>query len=234
LATSAIGALKPLVHVDVIVAHLLDAVTEPPAPGFSVRRIADDQSRNPFFSIVVRSIDLILAILVLVLFWWLMLAIALLIRMQSQGPALFRQLRVGRRGQVFTCCKFRTMALDTPQVATHEVSADRTTSVGRWLRRWKLDELPQIFNVFANQMSWVGPRPSLPTQDVLIEERRRRGVLEVKPGITGLSQVRAIDMSDPVRLAQADEEAVFLSSIPLYFQVLLQTFLGRGMGDRIR
>jgi lipopolysaccharide/colanic/teichoic acid biosynthesis glycosyltransferase len=234
LAVTVIGALKPLVHIDRIVAQVeLEMVSVPP-PGFQIHRIADDQARNPIYSTVTRASDLLLSAIVLVGLSWLMILIAALIRLESRGPALFRQERVGQHGKVFTCYKFRTMHVGTPQVATHEVSRGLTTRVGRSLRRWKFDELPQIINIFMNQMSWVGPRPNLPVQKELTEERQKRGVLAAKPGITGLAQVRGIDMSDPVYLSEADAEFLFLRSLPLYYRLLLQTFLGRGMGDRIR
>lgn len=230
-----IGAFKPLVHVDLIVAQLMrEVAAESPPSGLIVRRIADDQSSNPVYRAVTRALDLILALGVLGGFFWLMILIALFIRVGSRGPALFLQPRVGQDGELFICRKFRTMLLGAPQVGTHEISPDMTTPIGRSLRKWKLDELPQIFNVLRNEMSWVGPRPNLPVQSELTEERRKRGVLKIKPGITGLAQVRDIDMSDPVHLAEVDAEFLFLRSIPLYFRLLLQTFLGQGRGDRLR
>lgn len=233
-AIDVVGALKPLVHVDRVVEQMLREFADEATRGFVLRRIADDQSKNKTYRAVTRGVDLFLAFGVLIGFAWLVLPIALLVRAGSSGPALFRQTRVGQHLQYFTCLKFRTMRVDAPQVATHEISGDMTTPIGRWLRRWKLDELPQVLNIIVNHMSWVGPRPSLPTQTRLIEERRSRGVLDVAPGITGLSQVLGIDMSDPVRLAESDAEYLFRRSIPLYCSLLLQTFAGRGRGDRIK
>lgn len=102
------------------------------------------------------------------------------------------------------------------------------------LRRTKLDELPQLWNVLWGEMSLVGPRPCLPTQELLVEERRARGVLALRPGITGLAQVDGIDMSDPVRLARRDADYLQSASFAGDILLLFKTFLGRGGGDRVR
>lgn len=126
------------------------------------------------------------------------------VKLDSPGPGLFRQVRVGREGAPFTCLKLRTMRSDTPNVPTHEVDRQRDTRVGRWLRRTRLDELPQLWNVVVGDMSLVGPRPCLPHQQDLIAERATRGVLAARPGITGLAQVRGYDMRHPRNLARVD------------------------------
>lgn len=151
-----------------------------------------------------RLFDFVLATLGLVTALPLMILIAVTIRLTSQGPALFKQMRVGRHGQPFQILKFRTMAIDTPERATHEVPTSYVTDVGRLLRRTKLDELPQLLNVALGHMSLVGPRPCLPSQRALIEARARRGVAGVRPGITGLAQVLGVDMSRPEVLANLD------------------------------
>lgn len=153
-----------------------------------------------------------------------------LIRLDSRGPALFRQERIGHRKRAFLCYKLRTMAQGTPQAGTHEIGAASVTRMGRILRRTKLDEIPQLWNIVRGEMSFVGPRPCLPAQADLIRERETRGVYEVMPGITGLGQVRGIDMSDPVRLAECDGEYVRTRSLRLDLEILLQTLLGRGGG----
>jgi len=117
---------------------------------------------------------------------------------------------------------------------THQALASQVTPIGRRLRRWKLDELPQLWNVLRGDMSLVGPRPCLPTQAELIEERLKRGVLSVRPGITGLSQINGIDMSDPARLAEKDAQYVRDRSLLLDLRILFLTFFGRtGTGVRI-
>ena len=159
----------------------------------------------------------------------------LLVRRDSPGPGVFRQLRVGRGGETFLCYKLRTMSVETPSVPTHDAPAGYVTSMGRMLRATKLDELPQLWNVLLGQMSFVGPRPCLPSQATLIAERQKRGVLAVRPGITGLAQIRGIDMSDPVRLAEVDADYVRTKSLAADMRILFLTvFGGAGRGDRIR
>jgi len=171
----------------------------------------------------------------LLLLWPLLLAAVLLVRLTSPGPGIFTQVRVGRDGVPFRCHKLRTMAAGTPSLPTHEVATAQVTPLGRFLRRSKLDELPQLWNVLLGEMSFVGPRPCLPMQVELIEERRRRGVLGLRPGITGLAQVGGVDMSDPVRLAEIDAEYAARASLRLDLELLAATVLGgAGRGDRTR
>ncbi|MDF1738772.1 MAG: sugar transferase [Verrucomicrobiales bacterium] len=164
----------------------------------------------------------------------LILLLILLIRIESSGGGLFIQERVGLRRKIFLCYKLRTMAAGTVQAGSHEVSASAVTRVGKILRATKLDEVPQLWNVVKGDMSLVGPRPCLPMQVELIEERKSRGVLEVLPGITGLAQVEGIDMSDPVRLAEKDADYIREHSFRLDMEILFRTVLGKGSGDRVR
>jgi O-antigen biosynthesis protein WbqP len=150
------------------------------------------------------------------------------------GSPFFRQARLGRGQQPFILVKFRTMRLGTANVATHLASASAVTPFGRFLRRTKLDELPQLWNVLKGEMSLVGPRPCLPNQHELIATRAIAGVFAVRPGITGLAQVRGIDMSVPVLLAQIDAEMIRSMSLRSYFTYIIQTVLGSGSGDRVR
>lgn len=223
--------LKATVHVS----QLTDLVTTRSIPSSTRNLILfDGQRDNPFFQASKRLIDLAFAVSITALFWWLLLLTWTAIRLHSPGPGLFRQDRVGRGGRTFTCYKFRTMKQGTVQAGTHEVSAVAVTDgLGRFLRRSKLDELPQILNIFRNEISLVGPRPCLPVQSELVEARRIRGVLEIKPGITGLAQIEGIDMSDPDRLADRDADYVALQSLTLDLGILLGTALGRGQGDKI-
>jgi O-antigen biosynthesis protein WbqP len=118
------------------------------------------------------------------------------------------------------------MYVGTPSLPSHEAPANSVTSVGRVLRKFKLDELPQFWNVLKGEMSLVGPRPSLPTQTELIECRRRLGVLAALPGITGLAQIRGIDMSNPELLAQTDAAYLRTASFWLDLRILLGTLHG--------
>lgn len=154
------------------------------------------------------------------------LLLTVLIRLESAGPGLFRQSRVGRDGTPFVCLKLRTMRTDAPNVATHLAGTAHVTRLGRFLRRSKLDELPQLWNVLVGEMSLVGPRPCLPGQSELIAERARRGVLRLRPGITGLAQVRGVDMTDPARLAELDADYARRMSMTLDLRIILATLGG--------
>lgn len=149
------------------------------------------------------------------------------------GSPLFFQSRVGRNQKIFTLVKFRTMHLKTLSVATHLMNENAVTTFGKFLRKTKLDELPQLWNVLKGEMSLVGPRPCLPNQHELIMERQNRGVFAVRPGITGLAQINSIDMSTPKLLAETDASMIDNLTIPRYFQFILLTLVGRGAGDRL-
>lgn len=150
------------------------------------------------------------------------------------GSPIFCQTRVGKNQQPFMLFKFRTMALDTESVATHLASASSVTKLGHFLRKTKLDELPQLINVLKGEMSLVGPRPCLFNQQELIAERESRGVFKVLPGITGLAQVNNIDMSAPKRLAEWDQKMIQCLTLKRYFTYIVQTIIGGGAGDRVK
>ncbi|MCX7304839.1 MAG: sugar transferase [Hyphomicrobiales bacterium] len=174
-----------------------------------------------------RVVDLVLAIPVAAIAMPLVFALALVIRLESRGPALFSQVRIGRHGKPFVCRKLRTMRDGTPSAPTHQVGAGAVTASGRVLRATKLDELPQLWNVIRGEMSLVGPRPCLPVQEELIGHRQRLGVLAMRPGMTGLAQVRGIDMSDPQRCAATDAEYRASQSLGLDFAIMARTLFGR-------
>jgi len=165
---------------------------------------------------------------------FLCLACVFTIRWEDSAPALFKQVRVGRNRRPFTLYKLRTMSADTGDRASHEVSTAQITRVGRILRRTKLDELPQLINVLKGDMSFVGPRPCLPSQEVLIVERERRGVYAVRPGITGPAQLSGVDMSTPVALAEADAQYSAHIGFADDLRYIFRTALGRGSGDAIK
>jgi O-antigen biosynthesis protein WbqP len=162
------------------------------------------------------------------------LAVLTLIGFFDTGSPIFRQERVGLHKKPFVLIKFRTMRLDTASVASHLASPDAVTPFGRFLRRTKLDELPQLWNVLRGEMSLVGPRPCLFNQHELIYERDRRGVFCVRPGVTGLAQVSDIDMSTPELLARTDKEMIEALTLTVYFRYIFLTVLGGGRGDRVK
>ena len=181
-----------------------------------------------------RVFDVLACGLLLLVLWPILLVIMAAIRLQSRGAAIFAQPRVGRDGRVFTCYKLRTMYTGTAHLPTHQVGASSVTPLGDYLRRLKVDEIPQLYNVLIGDMSVVGPRPCLPSQTELVEARRRLGVLTVRPGITGLAQVNGIDMSDADRLAKADAIYVRNHSLLGDLKLIGATLRGKGVGiDRV-
>jgi O-antigen biosynthesis protein WbqP len=140
-----------------------------------------------------RCADVLCSAIALTLLGPLMLLIAVAIRFDDPGPALFRQSRVGRNGKPFTIFKFRSMPVATPNVPSAAGANLSVTRVGQFIRRTNIDELPQLFNILAGDMSLIGPRPALPGQTVLLELRRQHDVLSVRPGLTGLAQVNSYD-----------------------------------------
>jgi len=182
---------------------------------------------------MIRLFDILFSALGLIVLSPMMLLVWLLGWIDTRAP-LFRQQRVGRHQQPFVLVKFRTMRPDTASVASHLADASAITSLGRFLRRTKLDELPQLWNVLRGEMSLVGPRPCLFNQDELIAERAMRSVFDARPGITGLAQIQEIDMSTPTLLAKTDAEMISTMSVANYFKYIFLTFTGKGQGDRVR
>ena len=180
-----------------------------------------------------RVLDVILAFLGLVIGAPIFVVLWILGLLDTGSP-LFRQERVGRHQKPFTLVKFRTMRPDTQSVATHLANPAAVTPLGGFLRRTKLDELPQLWNVLKGDMSLVGPRPCLFNQAELIEERASRGVFAARPGITGLSQINGIDMSTPKLLAETDARMLQDLGLSAYFTYIIKTVTGAGRGDRIR
>ena len=183
--------------------------------------------------VAIRVLDVVAACAGLVITAPVILALAMAVRATSKGPGLFAQPRLGRGERPFTCYKLRTMGVGTASAATHEISAAAVTPLGRTLRRLKLDELPQLWNVLVGEMSLVGPRPGLPSQIELREVRRALGIFHVRPGVTGPGQVAGADMSDPERLAVLDATYANRPTIAAYIKYVLMTVIGHGQGDRV-
>lgn len=183
-------------------------------------------------ALLIRLLDFIFSFFGL-LFAFPFLIILTVIGYFDTGSPIFIQERVGRFKKPFNLIKFRTMTVGTASVASHLASSSSITKFGNFLRKTKLDELPQLWNVLKGEMSLVGPRPNLFNQAELINERETRGVYNVRPGITGLAQVNEIDMSTPELLAKTDETMISALTISDYFKYILQTVTGSGSGDRV-
>jgi O-antigen biosynthesis protein WbqP len=182
---------------------------------------------------VIRTFDFLFSLLGLIVLSPALVGFWMLGWFDNRSP-LFRQQRVGCYQQPFVLVKFRTMRPDTASVATHLADASAVTGFGRFLRRTKFDELPQLWNVLKGDMSLVGPRPCLFSQEELINERAQRGVFNARPGITGLAQIQGIDMSTPELLAKTDAEMLKSLNLFSYFRFIFLTVMGKGAGDRIR
>lgn len=181
---------------------------------------------------MLRVFDFVFSLLGLV-FGFPVLLIIYIIGLFDTGSPVFKQERVGRNKKPFTLVKFRTMSVDTASVASHLASTASITKMGGFLRKTKLDELPQLWNVLKGEMSLVGPRPGLYNQEELTAARESEGVFDVRPGITGLAQVNNIDMSTPELLAKSDAKMIREMSLVKYFTFILQTVTGKGAGDRV-
>lgn len=182
---------------------------------------------------MIRVFDIVFSLLGLV-FGFPVLLVIYLLGLFDTGSPLFRQERVGRHQQSFTLVKFRTMKVDTASVASHLASTASITKLGSFLRKTKLDELPQLWNVLKGEMSLVGPRPGLFNQEELTAERAKRDVFAARPGITGLAQVSDIDMSTPELLAETDQRMLGNLTLGNYFKYIFMTVAGKGAGDRVK
>ncbi len=182
---------------------------------------------------MIRFFDFIFSLFGILIFWPIGLVLYV-IGLFDTGSPIFTQERVGKNQKPFTLYKFRTMKVGTQSVASHLASQSSITPFGSFLRKSKLDELPQLMNVLIGQMSLVGPRPNLFNQTELIKEREVRGVYNYLPGITGLAQVNEIDMSTPVELAVKDAEMLANLTVSNYFGYIFATVSGKGQGDRVK
>ncbi len=181
---------------------------------------------------MIRVLDFSLAFFGLIAAFPILLAVTIIGYFDTGSP-IFIQERVGKNKRPFKLIKFRTMSVGTKSVASHLASTASITKLGSFLRKTKIDELPQLINVLKGEMSFVGPRPNLFNQEELINERQDRGVYNVLPGITGLAQVKSIDMSTPKLLAEVDQEMINSLTIKDYFKYIMMTATGSGSGDRV-
>lgn len=182
---------------------------------------------------MIRLLDFVAAFLGLLLLWPILLFVTI-IGLFDTGSPIFVQERVGRNKKPFKLIKFRTMSVETKSVASHLASNASITKMGAFLRKTKIDELPQLINVLKGEMSLVGPRPNLFNQHELIQERDAQGVYDVLPGITGLAQVQNIDMSTPKLLAETDKQMIDSLNLKDYFKYIMMTVAGSGSGDAVK
>ncbi len=174
-----------------------------------------------------RFFDIVLSLLGIIVLAIPMLIIAIIVKCTSKGPAIFVQLRVGRNGKPFKFFKFRSMRIDAPHdVATREIDGKKyITKFGAFLRKTSLDELPQLFCIFIGSMSIIGPRPVVLEETELTEKRRQTGALAIRPGLTGLAQVKERDkLTDMSLKAEIDGEyakkITFWKDLKIFFKTI--------------
>lgn len=187
---------------------------------------------------VKRLIDIVLSLGAIVILSPVLLLLAILIKLDSKGPVLFKQKRVGKDKNHFEILKFRTMYADVPKdVPTHMLAdpESKITKIGRFLRKSSLDELPQIFNIFKGEMSIIGPRPALWNQFDLIEERDKYGANDVRPGLTGLAQVMGRDELPIDVKAKYDGDYVkditFKNDVKIFFKTIFSVASADGIKE---
>lgn len=174
---------------------------------------------------IIRTFDFILSFVIFFLFFPLLIIIYI-IGLFDSGQPLFFHKRIGLNFKTFTLIKFRTMKVNTPISPTHLINKSSITPFGYFLRKFKLDELPQLVNVLIGDMSLVGPRPCLPNQKKLIKERKKKKIFLVKPGISGLAQISGITMETPIPCAKTDLKMIKKMNLFYYFYyILMTTFL---------
>ena len=192
--------------------------------------------KKPIYSFFKRAFDVVFSLLSILLLSLPLLIVVLAVKLDSRGPVFFSQERIGKNKTRFKILKFRSMYTDTdPNAPTHTLDDPEAhiTKVGRFIRKTSIDELPQLFNILAGQMSFVGPRPALWNQDDLIAERDKYHANDVKPGLTGLAQISGRDeLEIPVK-AQFDGEYVrrrgLFYDLGLMFRTVFSVFRHEGV-----
>jgi O-antigen biosynthesis protein WbqP len=182
--------------------------------------------RVSIYLVTKRGIDLFGAVSLIIILSPILLVLSILVKLTSNGPVIHWSKRIGRDNEVFLMAKFRTMKIETPQIATHLMSDPDSylTSIGGYFRRKSLDELPQLVNILKGEISFVGPRPALFNQDDLIEARTKVKVHSIRPGITGWAQIHGRDEIPIPQKVEYDNYYLENRSLFLDFRILLETF----------
>lgn len=192
--------------------------------------------KKPLYDIFKRLFDIFCSLISIIILFLPMLIVGIAIKIDSKGPIFFKQDRIGKNKKIFKILKFRSMFIDTdPNAPTHKLEGANShiTKVGKFIRKTSIDELPQLFNIFIGQMSFVGPRPALWNQNDLIEERDKYHANEVIPGLTGLAQISGRDELEIPIKAKYDGEYVekrgFFYDIGLIFKTVFAVFKRDGV-----
>ena len=193
----------------------------------------DEKTKNVVYIFFSQLFNILFSVNIILIFGWLFILIYFLILLERNGNPIFVQKRIGKEKKVFNLLKFRTMSHDTKERATHLINETKVTKLGKFLRFFKLDELPQIFNILRNEINFIGPRPSLLSQQKLIKQRDNKKILSIKPGLTGYSQINHIDMSNINKLVDYDHYYLINQSLFFDLKIIMRTFLGIGFKDNV-
>lgn len=178
------------------------------------------------YKVFKRTIDFLFSIILIILLFPLIVIIGLLIKIDSKGPIIFKQRRIGINSEEFIIYKFRTMRFGTPDVAKNLLGQNNgmVTNFGKFLRRSSIDEIPQLFNILKGDMSFIGPRPALYNQYDLIELRKERSIDKIKPGITGVAQINGRE--DMLLEKKVSYDEFYLNNISLFLdiKIIIKTF----------
>lgn len=183
--------------------------------------------RDFVYKIIKRIIDFFIALSLIVLLFPFLIIIAILIKIDSKGSIIFKQERVGRFGEIFYMYKFRSMDINSPNIPTCEITSSncKITRIGRILRKTSLDEIPQILNIIKGDMSFVGPRPTIPKEADLTKMRKEYNIDSLYPGITGWAQINGRDKIDNITKVKLDYEYLQKKSIMFDFYIMLITII---------
>ena len=191
---------------------------------------------SALYSISKRTMDIVSSLVGLILLSPLFLLVAILIKLDSKGPIIFKQIRIGKNSKPFYIHKFRSMKIDAPNLSTEEFinASDFTTKVGKFIRKTSIDELPQLVNILKGDMSIVGPRPVIEREVRLLEIRKECNVDSILPGITGLAQINGRDNIDDYEKVKYDFEYLSKRNLVLDIKIIINTVLKVAKSEGIK
>ena len=191
---------------------------------------------SALYSISKRTMDIVSSLVGLILLSPLFLLVAILIKLDSKGPIIFKQIRIGKNSKPFYIYKFRSMKIDAPNLSTEEFinASDFTTKVGKFIRKTSIDELPQLVNILKGDMSIVGPRPVIERDVRLLELRKECNVDSILPGITGLAQINGRDNIDDYEKVKYDFEYLSKRNLVLDIKIIINTVLKVAKSEGIK
>ena len=191
---------------------------------------------SALYSISKRTMDIVSSLVGLILLSPLFLLVAILIKLDSKGPIIFKQIRIGKNSKPFYIYKFRSMKIDAPNLSTEEFinASDFTTKVGKFIRKTSIDELPQLVNILKGDMSIVGPRPVIEREVRLLELRKECNVDSILPGITGLAQINGRDNIDDYEKVKYDFEYLSKRNLVFDIKIIINTVLKVAKSEGIK